>query len=336
MAPIRTLTHKDEKGNPIGMPFTRSPILPSSLILLVDPDFSNPTRSRWERPLETIRRFQEQIDEDYKRRVTVAGQGELPTASCIILMELTTHVELASRRSSYYGDARGHPGNAGMNNRQSMPPRHASHDGYYGSRHMSPGHTYAENGWNQGQGYAPRSRHSRPQHEIGYGRQGPPQNVYPTPGYQQSRDTVNTHGSGGSYSEPYHSDPNSESSSFERRGSGKQPDLGEQYGFQGFGDNPEMGGFAAGRTFSNQDGSYQQQQQQLPPPPPPHAPNQMPQQQQWGNTDQRPNQRPVISLNSTPAANASAEKGGRPNVLTRVTTEKEKRGSWFKRRFSKN
>ncbi|KAF2277480.1 uncharacterized protein EI97DRAFT_365406, partial [Westerdykella ornata] len=51
MAPLRSLTHKDDKGNPI-----------------TDPDFSNPTRYRWERPLETIRRFQEAIDQDYRRR----------------------------------------------------------------------------------------------------------------------------------------------------------------------------------------------------------------------------------------------------------------------------
>ncbi|KAF2277479.1 uncharacterized protein EI97DRAFT_432349 [Westerdykella ornata] len=217
-----------------------------------------------------------------------------------------------------------------------MPPRHPPQEGYYGSRPMPARHPYTENGSTQGQGYMGRPRQSRSQYENGYGRQGPGHNVYPSPGYQQSRDTVNTHGSGGSYSEPYNSDPNSESSSFDRPSPGKHPDLAEQYGFQGFGDNPELGGFGNGRPFEN--GSYHQQQQhhhQVPPPPPPHGANQMPP-QQWGNVDQRGGQRPVISLNTTSAEQASTDKGGKPNVLTRVTSEKEKRGSWFKKRFSKH
>lgn len=37
------------------------------LTIPADPDLSNPTRSRWERPLDTIRKFEQQIDGEYKR-----------------------------------------------------------------------------------------------------------------------------------------------------------------------------------------------------------------------------------------------------------------------------
>lgn len=36
-----------------------------------DPDRSNPTRSRWERPLETIRSFEAAIDGAYNRKSMV-------------------------------------------------------------------------------------------------------------------------------------------------------------------------------------------------------------------------------------------------------------------------
>ncbi|KAF2858797.1 hypothetical protein K470DRAFT_220539 [Piedraia hortae CBS 480.64] len=48
---LRAHQHKDSNGNPI-----------------TDPDLSNPTRPRLERPLETIRSFERAIDAGYKRR----------------------------------------------------------------------------------------------------------------------------------------------------------------------------------------------------------------------------------------------------------------------------
>ncbi|GAM83506.1 hypothetical protein ANO11243_014940 [Dothideomycetidae sp. 11243] len=39
-----------------------------------EPDLSNPTRSRWERPLDTIRSFERAIDGDYKRRTISRGR----------------------------------------------------------------------------------------------------------------------------------------------------------------------------------------------------------------------------------------------------------------------
>lgn len=39
-----------------------------TLFFLADPDLSNPTRNRWERPLDTIRSFEAAIEGDYARR----------------------------------------------------------------------------------------------------------------------------------------------------------------------------------------------------------------------------------------------------------------------------
>ncbi|KAI5798922.1 hypothetical protein EDC01DRAFT_22911 [Geopyxis carbonaria] len=55
---LSTLAHKDVWGNPIK-----------------EPDLTNPTRSRWERPLDTIRGFHDSIDRGY-RRSYYGGVGE--------------------------------------------------------------------------------------------------------------------------------------------------------------------------------------------------------------------------------------------------------------------
>ncbi|KKF94543.1 putative protein C19C7.04c [Ceratocystis platani] len=51
MPSLRSIQHKDPFGN-----------------LIVEPDVSNPTRSRWERPLDTIRNFEAAIDGNYSTR----------------------------------------------------------------------------------------------------------------------------------------------------------------------------------------------------------------------------------------------------------------------------
>lgn len=43
---------------------------------LADPDLSNPTRNRWERPLDTIRSFEAAIEGDFARR-SMHRSGEL-------------------------------------------------------------------------------------------------------------------------------------------------------------------------------------------------------------------------------------------------------------------
>ena len=58
--------------------------------VLADPDRSNPTRSRWERPLDTIRAFEAAIDGNYARK-----SGNRPDTD--------------SRRTSYAGMFRNFP-----------------------------------------------------------------------------------------------------------------------------------------------------------------------------------------------------------------------------------
>jgi len=44
---------------------------------IADPDASNPSRSRFERPLDTIRSFEQAIDNGYKRRSEMIRAGQL-------------------------------------------------------------------------------------------------------------------------------------------------------------------------------------------------------------------------------------------------------------------
>jgi hypothetical protein len=54
-----------------------------------DPDLSNPTRPRWERPLDTIRSFEAAIDKEYKRRSQLirSGTSHIPNSlySCVLI-----------------------------------------------------------------------------------------------------------------------------------------------------------------------------------------------------------------------------------------------------------
>jgi hypothetical protein len=69
---LRDMQHKDPYGNPIA-----------------EPDRANPTRSRWERPLDTIRGFEAAIDGGYNRKSMLRSDAE--------------SVANWNRRSSYYG-----------------------------------------------------------------------------------------------------------------------------------------------------------------------------------------------------------------------------------------
>lgn len=220
-----------------------------------------------------------------------------------------------SRRSSYYG------GGYEQNQRS-----HNSGGGYYGTRQAAAAReSWADNGY--GAGPRPRSRY-RMQSDAGWNRQSNGHAVYPTPGYQQSRDTVNTGGSNGSHSDPYATDPSSDNSSIERGGPVRHPDLGEQYGFTGFGGGPQPILEEYGNTYGPPNNGFFQQQHTAgnPPPVPTKSVNPPPQ--------SNPN---VIKLTNSQGQGAPAVGGGKPNVLSRKSTEKsDKRQSWFKRRFSKN
>lgn len=75
-----------------------------------DPDRSNPTRPRWERPLDTIRSFEAAIDGVYTRKNSSAGMP-IPSMQYPVIHWLTQMAQTGTegstmgmnRRSSYMG-----------------------------------------------------------------------------------------------------------------------------------------------------------------------------------------------------------------------------------------
>ncbi|KAF2750733.1 hypothetical protein M011DRAFT_182019 [Sporormia fimetaria CBS 119925] len=309
---LRSFRHTDSNGNPIA-----------------EPDLSNPTRSRWERPLDTIRSFEAAIDGEYKRRSMAFRGGMLSSQFTNSRANSMTDASEApsgftSRRNSYY---------SGGYDQQSRHQQGYS-QGYYGNRQGPP----VRDSWqeNYGPGPGPRARYSRAPQEQGWNRQSNAHSVYPMPGYQQSRDTVNSGGSNGSHSEPYTSDP-SDNSSIERGGPVKRPDLGEQYGFSGFGQGPQATLDDFGNTNNHAlNGSG-------------YPPAQYPQ----TYARQSPNKMAGPSGSNNPntikLTNSQGQSGappvpphGKPSLLSRksavstASDKTDKRQSWFKKRFSKH
>lgn len=89
---IRSIQHKDWRGDPI-----------------TDPDTSNPTRPRLERPLDTIRSFEAAIDGEWKRKSHNNRSGKDRDLVTIVIWSLQTVTEsedftqYSSRRASYVG-----------------------------------------------------------------------------------------------------------------------------------------------------------------------------------------------------------------------------------------
>lgn len=185
-----------------------------------------------------------------------------------------------------------------------------------------------------------RSRYSqRLQSDPALNQYNQPHAVYPTQVYQRSRDTINT-GSNGSQSEPWtnSTDPSSENSSIERATPVAKPDLGEQYGFNGFGAAPpilEEYGYNSGPPYEQSNGGYpsmngnhsngtynQPRHNGAAPPVPPHndAQNRGPIRLGAGN------QQPLAHSTGNAAPPRPPLKGN----------DSDKRKSWFKRRFSKD
>lgn len=254
----------------------------------------------------------------------------------------------ASRRSSYYGGkytACCHPllqllllsvGSSHLAGlqcywHQRLLTNHAGHEqnrhiqaGYYGSRQA------ARESWVENNGYGPPTGHprarygaNRMQSDPGWNRYNSGLNgVYPTQSYQQSSATINTGGSGGSHSEHYSTDPSSENSSIERAAPPPpQHDLGEQYGFSGFGGGPILEEYGGGSRGYPTDGYL------------PHYPtsSNVPPQVPTKIGPPAPRNKPN-AIKLTPSQSPPSGTAG-PNTLQRNNTEKRK--SWFKRRFSK-
>ncbi|KAK3105490.1 hypothetical protein LTR53_018332, partial [Teratosphaeriaceae sp. CCFEE 6253] len=161
---LREYQHKDVNGNPI-----------------VDPDLSNPTRPRLERPLDTIRSFEKAIDNGYKRRSSYQAS-----------QSLEQNGQYASRRNSYLGE---HMKPSNHSRRSIANALYAGHDGG-----PSPGRHSAMSGGYYGD-RRPDSYHQGGPRQQRYGggrfvsegaipRDPRPYNGQHT--YQQSGDTVNT------------------------------------------------------------------------------------------------------------------------------------------------
>ncbi|KAH6675492.1 hypothetical protein B0J14DRAFT_652343 [Halenospora varia] len=300
---IRAIQHRDALGNPIGKSFfpqLHSDLVANTILPAADPDRSNPTRSRWERPLDTIRSFEAAIDGNYSRK------SYMRTAESDVGSQY-------NRRSSYFG---------GTQVTQDDRSRYQS--GYNGrSQSYRPESTYMngresyhnDNNGGPSNGYYPnRARYPRTASEPHFNNG---QNIYPMPGNHQSYETVTTASGSGSSGDPvgYNTDPSSENSSDDRINALPNKEPAETYGFNGFGNTPQF--VPPGAGMNEQYGGNGQQKQngysnQRPPPPRKDVPR---------------NGGP-IRLGET-SGNAGPPPAQRPAAA-------EKRKSWFSKRFSKS
>ncbi|KAJ6790088.1 hypothetical protein PWT90_02092 [Aphanocladium album] len=164
-APLRSFQHKDIQGNPIA-----------------DPDRSNPTRSRWERPLDTIRSFEAAINGGYQRRSSMQRDE---AANWNRRTSMSTFQQPRFPQDSYYGNSR---------------------PGSYRDPYTAPS-TRRNSGFFDGQGVrAPRRDYE--------------QNIYPLPNKDRSYETV-TSAAGSGHTDPagYQTDPTSSDNSSIRRAS---------------------------------------------------------------------------------------------------------------------
>lgn len=196
LAPLRALVHKDSLGNPIS-----------------DPDRSNPTRSRWERPLDTIRSFEAAIDGGYRKSyVRTESSDNFSRKSYYGGTQVTSDERPRfppNGRNSYYAGGDGRP------NQMSRP------ESYYNSfDNAGP-----SNGYYPNRARYPRTA-SEPQFNSGHA-------VYPVAGAQPSYETIasgsNTSGDRDPFG--YATDPSSENSSVDRIAAVPTREPGESYSF---------------------------------------------------------------------------------------------------------
>ncbi|KAJ5592880.1 hypothetical protein N7537_009784 [Penicillium hordei] len=183
---LRELEFKDQYGN-----------------VITDPDLSNPTRPRLERPLDTIRSFEAAINGSYNNNRASYAKTE----------DAASQIGDFSRRTSYYGGQNSGPSNRNYeqsNHHGQTQSRPDSILNAYQNAPLSPENPYAQSGYNQG-GYSQNSRR-RPSHHPRGSASTPltPSEGYPNMpgssqyGYQRSRDNVAaiSHNSSGN-TDPY-------------------------------------------------------------------------------------------------------------------------------------
>ncbi|KAH8198622.1 hypothetical protein TruAng_007212 [Truncatella angustata] len=199
--PLSALQHKDATG-----------------VVITEPDRSNPTRSKWERPLDTIRSFEAAYDGGSSSRQSVYRSDSDSVANW-------------NRRSSYYGNSNGprfpHESYYGARSNTNLAresamldPRGPAMGGPRGDEYFE-GFDGAANGRNGGNG--PRNRNARVQADPSMSTH-PAVNrgVFQSPNNHKSYETVASGSGSASYGEPsgYQTDPtSSENSSINRRAS---------------------------------------------------------------------------------------------------------------------
>ncbi|KAF7543620.1 hypothetical protein G7Z17_g10588 [Cylindrodendrum hubeiense] len=278
-APLRSMQHKDSFGNAIA-----------------DPDLSNPTRNRWERPLDTIRSFEAAIDGGYARK-SIYGTESVANFN-------------NRRNSSFTG-------------RQSRNP----HDSYYNNRPVSfrPEQTQFDLGTRNsyfdphqpgGSQSNPPSRQRMPriQTDPQYQSNGRNPNIYPMPNKDRSYETVTSAAaSGNSDQAGYQTDPtSSDNSSIDRTVPAKRREPVNDYGARpGQGQQQYQRGYLA-PVPNGQHGRQPQQQ----------APRSAPS--------------TAVPQAPPPAGKQKNTLLRRTSTQQTSTDAPEKRKSWFARRFSKN
>ncbi|ESZ98901.1 hypothetical protein SBOR_0759 [Sclerotinia borealis F-4128] len=298
LAPIRAIQHRDSQGNPIA-----------------DPDRSNPTRSRWERPLDTIRAFEAAIDGNYSSRKSMirpesdVGSTYNRRSSYYAATQATNDERPRYSQNSYYGGGQ-QPYRQSSQYGDGRPNGMTRPDSYYTTDNQGgPGNAYAPN----------RSRYPRTASEPQFNS-----GVYTAPaGQQRSYETVTT-ASGSAISADaaeYSTDPSSLNSSVDGIHALPQPPKEplETYGFHGFGNDPQY--LPPGSGINEQNGMRRQPIGSLNQGPPPPTKDSVP--------------RTPINLGLT-SGNSLPQKSVIEISKSEAKPQPEKRKSWFGRRLSKN
>lgn len=279
---LRNVQHKDSNGN-----------------VIAEPDLSNPTRPRWERPLDTIRSFEKAIDGGYKRRSVSRSESYTYNNS-------NNHNSDMSRRSSYYG---------GNNHDSGRYENGSSYAGGYQSSRRNDGHS------DVGVGHAgpPRNRYAQ---RMNSSRANSSYGNYPQHNYNDSYDTgVHSDGTG-----PWANttDPSSENSSLDRaNGVHRQTD---PYGYDVNNGAPIMEEYASdsdggyGMSWGNNRNGHTGGN--------PAAPH---------TQSQAPAVRAPIKLGGggDGTMNYTSQGGSLPSAARVAPSKEEKKKGFFKKRFSK-
>ncbi|KAH8735487.1 hypothetical protein BGZ61DRAFT_80279 [Ilyonectria robusta] len=233
-APLRSMQHKDSFGNAIA-----------------DPDKSNPTRNRWERPLDTIRSFEAAIDGGYARK-SIYGTESVANYN--------------RRNSSFTGNQPRFPHDSYYNGRpQSFRPEQTQFDLGARSSYFDP----QQHGGNYGNPPV-RQRMPRIQTDPQYQSYGRNPNIYPMPNKDRSYETVTSAaGSGNSDQAGYQTDPtSSDNSSIDRTVPAKRRDPVNDCGARPSQGQPQ---YQRGYLAPVPNGQGRQPQQQAPNSAPPTA-----------------------------------------------------------------